>query len=120
LTIDNFIPAVWSAKLLDNLNDEHVFVALLNRDYEGEISQAGDSVRINSVGRITIGSYTKDGTTTRQNVTGAGQSMVVDQADYFDFEIDNIDKRQQDGAWPTRPMRSSQHSLRRASQPGTS
>ena len=52
MAVDNFIPQLWAAELLDNLNDDHVYGALLNRDYEGDISAFGDSVRINSIGRV--------------------------------------------------------------------
>ena len=37
MAIDNFIPQIWSGRILENLNKQHVFAARLNRDYEGEI-----------------------------------------------------------------------------------
>ena len=96
MSIDAFIPQVWSARLLENLNDEHVYAALLNRDYEGEIKNKGDSVRINSIGRVTVASYTKNSSINApETLDGAGQVLVVDQANYFNFEIDDIDKTQQ-------------------------
>jgi len=30
---------------------------MVNRDYEGEISEAGDTVRITSISRPTVGTY---------------------------------------------------------------
>lgn len=96
MSLDGFIPQEWSARLLENLRDAHVYAALLTREYEGEIRGAGDSVRIQSVGRPTIASYTKNSTSiTPENLTGAAQVLVVDQANYFAFEIDDIDKTQQ-------------------------
>lgn len=47
MSITTFIPEVWSARLLDNLNKNLVFANLVNRDYEGEIKQYGDKVHIN-------------------------------------------------------------------------
>ncbi len=41
-------------------DEAHVYAALCNRDYEGEIKQAGDTVKINAIGRVSIGSYTKN------------------------------------------------------------
>jgi len=35
MAIDNFIPALWSARLLENLNKSHVYANLVNRDFEG-------------------------------------------------------------------------------------
>lgn len=96
MTLDAFIPQVWSANLLENLNDKHVYVSLLNRDYEGEIRASGDSVRINSIGRVTIQSYTKNGSLNApETLDGDGQVLIVDQAQAFNFEIDDIDKAQQ-------------------------
>jgi len=92
MTIDNVIPQVWSAKLYKNLNDEHVYADLLTREYEGEIKKAGDSVRIHTVGRVTIRDYTKNTTTlTRERLDAASQVLIVDQAKYFDFEIDRAE-----------------------------
>lgn len=95
MSLDNFIPALWEASLLENLNNEHVYADVMNRDYEGDFSSAGDTVRINSVGRINISTYIKNSTTiTVQNPDGAGQNLVIDQSKYFAFSIDDIDKAQ--------------------------
>ena len=96
MSLDNFNSQEWSARLQENLNDIHVYAALLNHNYEGEIKEHGDSVRINSIGRITISTYTKNSTTlTRQKPVGVGQVLVIDQSDSFDFVIDDVDKAQQ-------------------------
>lgn len=95
MTLSNFIPTVWSARLLENLNDSHVFAALTNRDYEGEISGMGDTVKINSIGRVTIGTYTKNvNITAAETLTDAQTTLVIDKGDYFNFQIDSIDKAQ--------------------------
>jgi hypothetical protein len=95
VTLDTFIAQVWSANLLENLNDKHVYVSLLNRDFEGEIRASGDSVRINSIGRVTIQNYTKNGTLTApETLDGDGQVLIVDQAKAFNFEIDDVDQAQ--------------------------
>jgi len=36
MSIDNFSPTIWTAKLLENLNAAHVYAGCLNRDYEGK------------------------------------------------------------------------------------
>lgn len=95
MAITSFIPKVWSARLLENLNNELVYANLLNRDYEGEISQYGDTVHINSIGDITIKKYTKntdiDGA---EELETTEQLLVIDQSNYFNFGIDDIDKAQ--------------------------
>ena len=37
MAFSNFIPEVWSARLLEHLDKVHVYANLMNRDYEGEI-----------------------------------------------------------------------------------
>jgi hypothetical protein len=95
LTLNAFISQVWSSRILENLNDQHVYAALLNRDYEGDIKEQGDSVRINSIGRVTVNSYTKNSSINApETLDGAGQVLIADQQNYFNFEIDDIDKVQ--------------------------
>ncbi len=58
MAFSNFIPEIWSARLLEHLDKVHVYASLLNRDYEGEIKAFGDTVHINQVGNITVKDYT--------------------------------------------------------------
>jgi len=50
MTIEGFIGTVWSARLLENLQKSLVFgqPGVINRDYEGEISGKGSTVKITS------------------------------------------------------------------------
>ncbi len=95
MTLSNFIPSVWSARLLENLNDAHVYASLCNRDYEGEISGYGDTVKINSIGRVTVDNYTKNtDMSAAETLTDAQTTLVIDKAKYFNFQVDDIDKVQ--------------------------
>jgi len=95
MTLSNFIPSVWSARLLENLNDAHVYAKLCNRDYEGEIKAVGDTVKINSIGRVTIGTYTKNtDISAAETLTDAQTTLTIDTAKYFNFQVDDIDKVQ--------------------------
>ncbi|KKK97085.1 hypothetical protein LCGC14_2656270, partial [marine sediment metagenome] len=77
-------------------NDKHVYVDLLNRDYEGQIKNVGDTVKINSIGRVTIAAYTKNGAINAPETLDDSQLMLaITEANYYNFEIDNIDKKQQ-------------------------
>ncbi len=96
MSTNTFIPIVWSARLLDTLVKAHVYGALVNRDYEGEIKEKGNTVKINTIGEITIGDYEKDDDiAAAEKVTGTDQSLVIDQGKYFNFQIDDVDKAQQ-------------------------
>lgn len=95
--LNNFIPKVWSAKILVALLKFHIFgsPAVVNRDYEGEIQDKGNSVKINAVGDITIKDYDKNTEIdSAENLNDAGQELLIDQAKYFNFKVDDIDKVQ--------------------------
>jgi hypothetical protein len=96
MALSNFIPSVWSARLLTNLNNAHVFANLCNRDYEGEISGIGDTVKINSIGNVTIGTYTKNTNISAvETLTDAQTTLLIDTARYFNFQVDDVDAVQQ-------------------------
>lgn len=96
MAINNFIPEIWSAKLFSDFDKAFVFANVVNRDYEGEISGAGDTVRINAVGPITVNTYTKNSTSdiTVQDLTGLQTVLNIDKQDYFAFQIDDVDTAQ--------------------------
>jgi N4-gp56 family major capsid protein len=97
MAITNFIPEVWSATLLSSLKKSLVFAGpqTVNRNYEGEISQMGDTVHIVSVSRPTVANYVKDVTTiTPETLTDADRTLLIDQCKYFAFEVDDVDMRQ--------------------------
>lgn len=93
----NFIPTIWAARLLAALEKSLVYAqaGVVNRDYEGEIKNAGDSVKIGSIGEITVGDYTKDSDMTVQTLDDAEQMLNITQSKYFNFIVDQIDKVQQ-------------------------
>ena len=97
MAITNFIPEVWSAQLLASLKKSLIFAGpgVANRNYEGDISESGDTVRITSISRPTVATYTKDSTTiTPETLTDAQRTLLIDQSKYFAFEVDDIDMRQ--------------------------
>lgn len=98
MALDNFIPAVWSARLLANLYKSLVYgqVGVVNREYEGEISDVGDSVRINAIGPVAIGTYTKNtNISAPETLTDAQTALIIDQSRYFNFQVDDVDRVQQ-------------------------
>jgi len=94
MSIDNFKPTIWTAKLLKNLNDAHVYANCLNRDYEGEISKAGDTVKINSIGRITIGDYDGTDIGAPEELQDSQLMLAITEAKFFNFKIDDVDAAQ--------------------------
>jgi hypothetical protein len=91
----NFIPTVWSARLQANLDKALVYGDVVNRDYEGEITEAGDRVKINQLGPVTIGDYDKTvGISDPEELTSTQKELIIDQEKYFNFKVDDIDKAQ--------------------------
>lgn len=97
MAVDTFIPEVWNADLLVSLKKRYVFgqPGVVNRDYEGDISAFGDTVHIGTLAAPTISNYVKNSTTINpQTLTTTDQTLLIDQAKYFAFELDDIDARQ--------------------------
>lgn len=94
MALTNFIPELWSDRLFVKLRNALVMGALCQRDYEGEIRNYGDTVKINELGPVTVTAYTKAATLSYQTLTSAQKELKIDQASYFAFTIDDIDAAQ--------------------------
>ncbi|MBX3293164.1 MAG: P22 coat protein - protein 5 domain protein [Acidobacteria bacterium] len=111
----NFVPTVWASRLLTALSAALVYGqrAVANRDYEGEIRAAGNTVKIASVGDVSIGEYTKDEDIDDPEVlTDDAQTLSIDQQRYFNFYVDSIDRAQQNVNVLDEAMRRSAWALR--------
>ena len=95
MAVTTFIPEVWSARILDKLESNLVYVNLMNRDYEGEITAYGDTVHIASYGDVTIKDYAR-GTdiAAPEDLSTTDQTLTIDQMKYYNFAVDDVDKAQ--------------------------
>ena len=116
MSVATFIPTLWEARLLANLDNEHVATNFVNRDYEGEIKQKGDKVKVNSIGDITVKKYTK-GTDIDdpEDLTTEDQDLIIDQADYFNFAVNDVDKVQAAGTLMDKAMQRASYGLSESS-----
>ena len=97
MALNNFIPTVWSARILQNLQKALVFGsdAVINTDFEGEIRQMGDTVVINSIGAVTVSNYTKNtNLSDPETLSDGSMNLLINQAKSFNFQVDDIDKAQ--------------------------
>lgn len=92
----NFIPEIWSGKLIENFYDATVLAAISNTDYEGEIRQFGDTVNIRTTPEITIRDYVKGQALTVENPDKPKIQLVIDKGEYFACVEDDVDKVQSD------------------------
>jgi len=93
----HFKPEIWSAELLVALEKQLVYGGplVVNHDYEGEIANAGDTVRITSISDPDIFDYVPGVTVINpQQLADAQRTLVVDQSKAFAFEVDDVDARQ--------------------------
>jgi hypothetical protein len=101
VAITRFRPQIWSGLLLAATEAKLVYgsPAVVNRDYEGEIQNGGDTVKITSISDPTIATYTPNSTTiTPEELTDAQRNLVIDQSKYFAFKVDDVDAAQAKGA----------------------
>lgn len=95
MAITNFIPEVWSAAILEALRAKLVFPSLCNRDYEGDIREAGDTVHITGYNDVTVREYVRGQPITVDDVTDKEAAVLkIDKSDYFAFKVNDLDKAQ--------------------------
>lgn len=95
--LQNFIPQIWVARLEEKLRRAHVYAqaGVVNRDYEGEIKAYGDTVKINAIGEVTVSDYAKNtDINPPETLTASQKLLVIDQAKYFNFQVDDVEKAQ--------------------------
>ena len=92
----NFIPEIWSGKLIENFYDATVLAAIANTDYEGEIRNMGDTVNIRTTPEITIKDYVKGQSIQVENPDKPKIQLVIDKGEYFACVEDDVDRIQSD------------------------
>ena len=97
MAVTSFIPELWNARLLYALEKNHVATNLVNRNYEGEIKNAGDTVHINTLGAVEVRTYAQGTDLTYDTLSTSDQTLVIDQQKYFGFALDDVDKAQAAG-----------------------
>lgn len=94
MTIANFVPEFWSARLLRHLDSRLIYASpqLSNRDWEGEIQGVGDTVHIQKVDDPTVKERTKySDLDAPEQPSGDTAALVIDEDWYFNVSIDDVD-----------------------------
>lgn len=92
----NFIPEVWSLKLMKIFDRITVMKPLVNTDYEGEIKNAGDTVNVRLFGDVTTNTYTRDTAISFEDLGSTVEQLLINQQKYFAFKVDDMDRAQAD------------------------
>ncbi len=95
MAITNFISTIWSENLLRQLDKKYIGVLNCSRDYEGDIKNQGSIVKICGVGNVTVSNYTKNSDMSApETLSDSARTLKIDQAKYFNFQIDDVDRAQ--------------------------
>ena len=87
----NFSAVIYSKKVQKEFRKSSVVEDISNTDYLGEISSFGDSVKIIKEPEITVSTYARGTAVAAQDLSDADFSLVIDQANYFMFKMDDIE-----------------------------
>lgn len=98
MSFKNFIPSVWASSINRELERAHVFVEDCNRQYEGLVSEKGDSVHILGVGKPTIKSIERKNANgeidAAEEIEDTSVILNINQIRYFNYMVSDIDKAQ--------------------------
>lgn len=94
MAFTNFIPEIWSSKILTAFRNESIWAGLSNREFEGELAK-GNTIHIPGIVDVVVKDYKANlRTTTADAISDTGIDLVVNQEKNFDFFVDDIDKVQ--------------------------
>ncbi len=88
-TYSAFIPQIWSKKLNQMLEKNCVMLQCVNKNWEGEIKNQGDTVKIITPADVTVSTLTSDNIE-YASLSPVSQDLVIDQKKFFAFKIDDI------------------------------
>jgi hypothetical protein len=91
-----FIPEIWSGKLVEKFYASTVLAAISNTDYEGEIRNQGDKVKIRTKPTVTIKDYRADGALEIERPAGNVIDLNIDKGKYFNTILDDVMEIQSD------------------------
>jgi hypothetical protein len=87
----NFSPVIYSKQVQLAFRKASTVEAITNSDYFGEIANMGDSVKIIKEPEVSVQAYARGTQITAQDLDDEDFTLVVDQANYFAFKIDDIE-----------------------------
>lgn len=94
MALTDFAPEIWSQLLNFSLKKSLVSMNITNQDYEGEITNAGDTVHITRPSAVTVNSYSLRSNITVQEPAETQLDLAIDQQDYFAIDVEDIEQVQ--------------------------
>lgn len=96
LQATGFIPEIWSGKLVEKFYASTVLAAISNTDYEGEIRNKGDRVKIRTKPTITIRNYSADELLPLDRPSGGTVELFIGNGKFFSLILDDVMEIQSD------------------------
>ena len=91
-----FIPTLWAGKFIEKFYDATVLAAISNTDYEGEIRNMGDLVKIRTRPTISIADYDATMALVVTRPSSASVDLNIDKGKYFNTVLDDVMEVQSD------------------------
>lgn len=91
-----FIPEIWSSKLVEKYYDTTVLSQISNTNYEGEIRNQGDLVKIRTVPTLDIHEYKSGQTLINQRPEAPNIELLIDKGFYWSTILDDVQEKQSD------------------------
>lgn len=86
----SFIPTLWSKKLNAKFYANTMLSEVTNTDWEGEIKNQGDTIRIRTAPSITINDYTVGSSLNYEVPAPIFQDMQIDKGKYFGVQVSDV------------------------------
>lgn len=108
----NFVPEIYSKKVLSFFRTKSIVEGITNSDYYGEISAFGDSVRVIKEPTISVVDYLRGDDLTPDALNDDEINLVLDQAKAFAFKVDDIESKISHINWTSTATSSAAYSLK--------
>ena len=108
----NWVPEIYSQNVLMFFRRAAVAEAITNTDYYGEIAALGDTVKIIKEPVITVADYVRGQSLQTQALDDDQDTLLVDQGKYFQFAVDDIEKKQAHLNWESLSTSSAAYALK--------
>ena len=88
------VPEKWSKLILRNFDDYGVMAECVDKNYQGEIKDSGDTVHITQLGNVKINTHNDDTPIVYEKLKGNDTVLLIDQENDWGFTISTKEMRQ--------------------------
>lgn len=93
-TAANFIPEIWSPECKIAVESNLTMEKLVNRSFEGEIQQYGDTVHIADISNLTANDKSANSDVTFETITEGKTDLLINKHKYAAFKLEDVVKAQ--------------------------